>query len=93
LDDGDVWVLPVGITGTEALFPIGATSIQRVRVTARAGRPFRAADLRRSGGGDRRTMADAIGVAIASLLPASYRGVYGDNATDLEQARDVWRAL
>jgi hypothetical protein len=34
--------------------------------------------LREQGRRDRRLMIEAIGVAIAQLIPSKYRGVYGD---------------
>jgi hypothetical protein len=42
----------------------------------RIGRPVRADGLLANAGGDRGVVMHAIGVAIAELLPASYRGVY-----------------
>jgi len=93
LDDDDAWVLPVGLTGTEALFPVGATGIQRVCVTAHAGRPFRARDLATRAGNDRRLIVDTIGCRIASLLPHAYRGVYDGAAPDVDDARRLSAAL
>ena len=37
LEGPDTWVLPVGIIGTEALFPIGEDTLHTVRIVARAG--------------------------------------------------------
>jgi hypothetical protein len=34
-------------------------------------------------------MMDAVGVAIAALLPPRYRGVYGDDVPGLDEARAV----
>jgi 1-acyl-sn-glycerol-3-phosphate acyltransferase len=93
LDDSDAWVLPVGIAGTEALFPIGDHEIHPVRIVARIGRPMRAAELERWAAGNRRLMMDAVGVAIAALLPEDYRGAYGDEVTGLEEARVIARDL
>jgi 1-acyl-sn-glycerol-3-phosphate acyltransferase len=89
LDLPGTWVLPVGITGTDGLFPIGDEAVHRARVVVRAGRPFAADVLRRSAGGDRRLMLDAIGVAIAEALPPEHRGRYAEDAADLEAARRV----
>jgi 1-acyl-sn-glycerol-3-phosphate acyltransferase len=69
-------VLPVGIFGSETLFPIGVTSVRRGRVDAAIGAPLPAERLLEAVGRDRRTFMDAIGVAIAQLVPASYRGAY-----------------
>jgi 1-acyl-sn-glycerol-3-phosphate acyltransferase len=70
------WILPVGLTGTEAMFPIGEDALHDVGIVARAGRPIEAARLRAQAGGDRRAMMDAVGHAIAEVLPPEYRGVY-----------------
>jgi 1-acyl-sn-glycerol-3-phosphate acyltransferase len=72
----DTWVLPVGLVGSEALFPIGDETVHSVRVVGRVGVPIRAAELEAQSGGDRRVMMDTVGTAIAALLPAEYRGAY-----------------
>jgi 1-acyl-sn-glycerol-3-phosphate acyltransferase len=74
------FVLPVGIVGTDALFPIGEDGLHPVEIVARIGRPLDAAALESGAGGDARILVDAVGLAIAELLPDSYRGVYGLNA-------------
>lgn len=89
LDGPDAWVLPVGIVGTEAMFPIGEDALHRGRVEVRVGRPFEGSVLRKQAGGDRRLMMDAVGLAIAELLPAEYRGAYGDTGAGLAMARRV----
>jgi hypothetical protein len=43
----------------------------------RIGRPIPADALLDRGRGDRRLTMDAIGLAVAELLPPEYRGVYG----------------
>jgi 1-acyl-sn-glycerol-3-phosphate acyltransferase len=91
--DEDPWVLPVGITGTEAMFPIGVDTLYSVRIVARIGHPIRAAELSEQAGGDRRLMMDAIGLAIAETLPPAYQGAYGADATDLDDARRVYAAV
>jgi hypothetical protein len=55
------------------------------------GQPIRAATLQDLAGRDRRLMIDAIGLAIAALLPETFRGVYADAAPGLEAARRVLR--
>jgi len=92
LDYPGTWVLPVGITGTEALFPIGDETLHPVRIVARMGRPIEASALRDRANGNRRLMMDAVGLAIAALLPAEYRGAYADEATDLDEVRrlNMW---
>ena len=87
LDGPDVPVLPVGIVGTEALFPVDAEALHRVTVTITTGAPLASSALREAAGRDRQLMMDAIGTAIAELLPAEYRGAYGD--ADLTAARRV----
>ncbi|MGE3274636.1 MAG: lysophospholipid acyltransferase family protein [Vicinamibacterales bacterium] len=72
------WVVPVGLTGTETLFPVDGSALQPGRVTLRVGAPFPADALLSAAGGDRRLAMDAAGLAIAGLLPAHYRGVYRD---------------
>lgn len=69
-------VLPVGLTGTELMFPIGEDALHDVAIVARIGRAIDAADLRLRNGGDRRAMMDDVGRAIADLLPEEYQGVY-----------------
>jgi 1-acyl-sn-glycerol-3-phosphate acyltransferase len=86
LEGPDTWVLPIGIIGTEALFPIGEDTLHTVRIVARAGPAMESRLLLERADGNRRLMMDAIGLAIAELLPLHYRGVYGD-ATNLDEAR------
>ena len=69
-------VLPVGIVGTEALFPIGEDELHPVRVEVRVGHPIDAQEIRERCGGDRQAMMDDIGRAVAELLPPEYRGAY-----------------
>ena len=76
LDVPGTQVLPVGITGTEALFPIGDDTVHAVTVTVRFGPPIPAESLCEQAGTDRREMMDAVGRAIAMQLPPAYRGVY-----------------
>ena len=93
LSRDDLWMLPIGMTGGEALYPVGEERLNRVKVVARVGHPARAGALRDRAAGDRRTMMDAIGVAIANLLPEGYRGVYCDDYAELDAARSVSRAV
>ena len=73
----DTWVLPIGIAGTEKLFPIDGAALHPVPITMNIGRPMLASDLRRQFRRDRRMMMDCVGYAVADLLPPAYRGVYG----------------
>jgi len=87
LDGPGTWVLPVGITGTEALFPVEGEMIHSVRTVARIGRPIQTSVLRARAADHRRLMMDTVGVAIAELLPPEFRGAYGDDVADLDDAR------
>jgi 1-acyl-sn-glycerol-3-phosphate acyltransferase len=78
LDWPGTQVLPVGLTGTEVMFPIGEEALRDVPIVARIGAPVDAAALRARHGGDRRAMMDDVGRSIAELLPGDYRGVYGE---------------
>jgi 1-acyl-sn-glycerol-3-phosphate acyltransferase len=87
LEVPDTWVLPVGLTGSEALFPVDTPAPRPARVAAQLGRPFKARTLLDRAAGDRRLVMDAIGIAIAEALPREYRGVYGDGGhPDAERA-------
>jgi 1-acyl-sn-glycerol-3-phosphate acyltransferase len=74
----DTWVLPMGIVGTERLFPMSEDSINPVRIILTIGRPRPARLLDERAKGDRQLVMDEIGRAIAALLPPEYRGAYGD---------------
>ena len=76
LEFDEARIVPVGLTGSEALFPIDATTVHRVSVTATVGPPFDLPTLHTHAGRDRRAMMDVVGRAIADLLPIEYRGVY-----------------
>ncbi len=78
LEEPARWILPVGITGTEALFPVGDETIHLAPITARVGAPIDALALCARHGSNRRAAMDVVGYAIAALLPAEYRGIYGD---------------
>jgi 1-acyl-sn-glycerol-3-phosphate acyltransferase len=77
LEAPGTWILPVGLAGSEALFPIGHATVQPARASVHIGRPIPADDLFASAGGDRRVVMDAVGLAVAEVLPPGYRGVYG----------------
>jgi 1-acyl-sn-glycerol-3-phosphate acyltransferase len=80
LECPNTWVLPVGIIGTEAMFPIGDETLHPVPVTTVVGRPIQASALRERADGDRQLMMDGVGLAIADLLTPPYRGAYSDAA-------------
>jgi 1-acyl-sn-glycerol-3-phosphate acyltransferase len=83
-------VLPIGLTGPEALFPVDSATVHPTRIVARVGPPIDAASLLAHARGNRRVAVDAVGLAIAELLPPSYRGAYGD-ARAHSAAHDVLR--
>ncbi|MDD9937198.1 MAG: lysophospholipid acyltransferase family protein [Myxococcales bacterium] len=70
-------LVPVGITGTENLIPVGDSHIHRTRVVIRIGEPVESETLVARCQKKRPAMAQALGQMIAAALPASYRGVYG----------------
>ena len=78
LEGPETWILPVGITGTEKLFPIDGAGLHPVPITMTIGRPVPASDLRTRFRRDRQLMMDTIGCMVAELLPAEYRGVYSN---------------
>jgi 1-acyl-sn-glycerol-3-phosphate acyltransferase len=75
-DFPDVWVLPAGITGSDAMFPIGEDGLHQVTAVVTIGRPIEARALHDGANGDRRQMMDVVGTKIAELLPSEYRGAY-----------------
>ena len=91
LESPDTWVLPIGLTGTERLFPIAGDALKPVPIAMHVGRPFPAGRLEAQAMGDRQLMMDCIGMAIAHLLPNEYRGVYGEDAATDGRARRLFR--
>ena len=87
LDVPGTYVLPIGLTGADAWYPIGEEVLYPVRIVARIGAPIEARVLRERAGGDRRLMMDAVGLAVAEQLPPEYRGAYADDVGDLDDAR------
>ena len=72
----DLWIIPVGISGTEHLFAIGEQTIGSAKIAMTIGRPITVGSIRAISGGDRRAFVDRLGHAVAALLPVAYRGVY-----------------
>ena len=85
-------ILPAGLTGSEALFPVGVATIRHARVLLQLGAPIPAEALIDRADGDRRLVMDAVGLAIADLLPAEYRGVYANTAAFQDAARVLSRS-
>jgi len=75
----DLWVLPIGLCGTEHMFAIGEQTLGTARITMNVGRAIPAQSIREQTGPDRRAFVDCLGVAVAALLPPAYQGAY---ATD-----------
>jgi 1-acyl-sn-glycerol-3-phosphate acyltransferase len=95
-----VWILPAAVAGTDAMFPIGEAGLNPVPCVVRLGKPVAAGALRERCADDRRLMMDVLGLLIAALLPAPYRGVYGLNVAardedeaDLADARGLLDGL
>jgi 1-acyl-sn-glycerol-3-phosphate acyltransferase len=76
LEVPETHVLPVGIVGTEALYPIDDDALHPVRVEVRVGTPIPVQEIRERCAGDRQAIVDEVGRAIAALLPPEYRGAY-----------------
>ena len=81
----DAPVLPVGIVGTDRLWPPGDHPRLGARVTIRVGAPFRVSEALGDAGGDRRRAkglaTDAVMERIAVLLPERQRGDYRSSST------------
>jgi 1-acyl-sn-glycerol-3-phosphate acyltransferase len=92
LDVPGTWVLPAGLTGSEAMFPVEVPTLRPARVVLQVGRPMAAASLVTRAAGDRRLIMDAIGLAVAEALPSEYRGVYR-NPNDFPDAGAILRDL
>jgi 1-acyl-sn-glycerol-3-phosphate acyltransferase len=84
------WILPAGLTGPESLFPVDAATVHPARVCMRIGSPMRGDHLLAHAAGNRRVAMDAIGLAIAELLPPAYRGLYA-NAAQFPAAAEALR--
>ena len=92
-DVPDTWVLPIGLAGTDKLFPIAEESLKPVALTLRIGRPQPGRVLHEAAHGNRQLMMDALAFAIASLIPPLYRGTYGDGEPGGDEARRLARRL
>jgi 1-acyl-sn-glycerol-3-phosphate acyltransferase len=78
LEFPDALALPIGMTGTEMLFPVGEDAFTPAPISVRVGPPIDAGCLRAAANGSRQAVMDQVAAAIATLLPPPYRGVYGD---------------
>jgi len=71
-----LWVLPMGICGTEHMFGIGEQKLGAAKITMTIGRAIRVESIRAVSGSDRRAFVDRLGYEVAALLPPQYRGAY-----------------
>ena len=89
-------ILPIGITGTETIgFPrvlFDAVRLRRARVRVVIGDPFFLPPVSRITAEEVIHCTDVIMDRIASLLPPSYRGQYGETDTAAEQPVERERA-
>jgi len=82
------WVLPVGLTGSELLFPIGDVTVRPARLDVTIGTPMRTDPLLPLVMRHRQTAMDLVGLTIAELIPSAYRGVYQDWAAFPDAAEE-----
>lgn len=76
LEDPDTLMLPIGIAGTEALFPVGDDALHPTKILVRVGCPSPVRDLIARADGKSRKLTDLVGSQIAEQLPPRYRGFY-----------------
>jgi 1-acyl-sn-glycerol-3-phosphate acyltransferase len=69
----DLWIVPMGISGSENFYGMSDTRVRSSPVGVRVGQPLEAATLRARCGGNRAKIADALGSMIAQCLPPGYR--------------------
>ena len=87
VDCAPSWVVPIGLAGTDRLFPIDGEALNPVPITVSIGRPVPAHVLVERSRGNRRTMMDCLGFAIAALLPPEYRGAYKSEGGEAQGPR------
>jgi 1-acyl-sn-glycerol-3-phosphate acyltransferase len=72
----ELWIVPMGLQGTERMFAIGEERLASVPIVLTIGAPLPVGDLRDRAGSDRRAFVDGLGKAVASVLPPEFRGCY-----------------
>jgi 1-acyl-sn-glycerol-3-phosphate acyltransferase len=72
----DLWVLPMGLQGTERMFAIGEETLASVPIVLAIGEPIPVSAIRSRAGSDRRAFVDGLGAAVAGVLPPEFRGCY-----------------
>jgi 1-acyl-sn-glycerol-3-phosphate acyltransferase len=93
VEKAGVTLLPVGVTGSEHLVPIGEERVHPTQVVARIGEPIASSLIWERARSKRRLVMDVVGLKIAALLPPAYRGVYASGAEDLREAHEIALAL
>jgi 1-acyl-sn-glycerol-3-phosphate acyltransferase len=93
LEDPEVLLVPMAITGSEQFVPVDDERIHSTRVVIQIGLPAESGALGQACHGNRRLTMDAVGVAIARLLPEPYRGAYAGSDADLEEPRRIADAI
>lgn len=86
-------LFPIGIMGSQHFLPVGAPQFHVSCISVRIGRPGDPAKLADGAKGNRRLAMDAVGVAIARLLPPEYRGAYAGGSDDLAEAERLSDAV
>ena len=71
-----LWVVPMGLQGTERMFAIGEETLASVPIVLTIGEPIPVAAIRRAAGTDRRAFVNHLGRRVAAVLPPEYRGSY-----------------
>ena len=69
-------IVPVALSGTEAIFQSHFPWYRRARVSMTFGEPFSLTELGDARHGDREALAHAVMARVATLLPPRYRGIY-----------------
>ncbi len=85
-------LMPVGLVGSEHLVPIGNERARRTDISVTLGQPIDCGALWKVAGKRRSTLMTIVGLAIAELLPARYRGVYAESPT-LEPTQQLLKQL
>jgi 1-acyl-sn-glycerol-3-phosphate acyltransferase len=81
-------IVPVGITGTNEVLPVGAKFPRMKRITVRFGEPIVASELSFPGEAvaenarARRVVADAVVEAIGKMTGQEYAGVYNERPAE-----------
>jgi len=84
------WIVPFAHVGCEKLVPLEEDHVYPGRIDVRIGAPIEAAQLLERTQRNRGCAVDVLGFWIAELLPAGYRGYYGEPLRpELEQARQI----